>query len=427
MNLNKKHQNVRKGAYSAYAQAYTVSVNPMYFGSVKFFRHLILTVFFGWLGAATVLAVFFGVKCHFLREEINTLSGSDADSSITAAQYISIMNKNGISNEDILEYIRSADSKAFGNAVADALSQQAMAQPEETTAPDIYDEFLIDEDVTSAPETTTVTAEPTLAETTFAEASVSDTDTSHELGEESTAVTAMTEPIATLPAQAPAQPVYTEPSPESTLDGLHVSSAASSGSDNKTVYLTFEQTDTEHIFDLVTILSRQNVCGTFFISDVSSADAAECISLISGTGNSIGILCGAGKSYSTASEYLSDFNAVFTSLCTLTDTKPDVCRIPDNINVSAQVMAEIKSELTQRGFSIINANVAPNCGRSSTWQSIYDDATDGVFLNSLAGSASIVELSSDDGSDNAILTAEDIISGLLSEGYKFKKLDNSIR
>lgn len=78
----------------------------MYFGSVKFFRHLILTVVFGWLGIATVLAVFFAVKCHMLSSEAKD---SSADT-MSVEEYVAQMEQAGISDEEIIGYINSKNA-----------------------------------------------------------------------------------------------------------------------------------------------------------------------------------------------------------------------------------------------------------------------------------------------------------------------------
>lgn len=73
----------------------------MYFGSVKFFKHLILTVFFGWLGAATVLAVFFGIRCHMLTKQAESAQTENG----TMKEYLDMMNDAGYSYDDIRTYI----------------------------------------------------------------------------------------------------------------------------------------------------------------------------------------------------------------------------------------------------------------------------------------------------------------------------------
>ncbi|MGN0637688.1 MAG: hypothetical protein ACI4J0_04910 [Huintestinicola sp.] len=74
----------------------------MYFGSVKFFRHLILTVVFGWIGIATLLAVFFGVKCHKLENE--------EKEPMTIEEHISRMTDEGYTLEEIEAVIRRGSS-----------------------------------------------------------------------------------------------------------------------------------------------------------------------------------------------------------------------------------------------------------------------------------------------------------------------------
>lgn len=95
----------------------------MYFGSVKFFRHLILTVVFGWIGIATLLAVFFGVKCHKLENE--------EKEAMTIEEHISAMTAEGYTLEEIEAVIRRGSSIA---ETEDIIPADAAVFTEETSS-----------------------------------------------------------------------------------------------------------------------------------------------------------------------------------------------------------------------------------------------------------------------------------------------------
>ncbi len=124
----------------------------MYFGSVKFFKHLIYTVFFGWLAVATFLAGFFGIK-YFAEtkktaeaavvETITTEAKTETDPAVTDITDIEdaapeqdstgenivipdgtslekiflILTAKGYSSEDMLNIIRKADKDSFRSFV----------------------------------------------------------------------------------------------------------------------------------------------------------------------------------------------------------------------------------------------------------------------------------------------------------------------
>lgn len=116
----------------------------MYFGSVKFFKHLILTVFFAWLSAATFLALFFGIlyfneknsgdNCvrtdstaavSVQEAEAVKEKTADADGDLSLGQLFDEARKNGYTTEEILAFIEKCDEAAFrsyaeGYALSDA-------------------------------------------------------------------------------------------------------------------------------------------------------------------------------------------------------------------------------------------------------------------------------------------------------------------
>ena len=93
----------------------------MYFGSVKFFKHLIYTVIIGWFAAATFLAVFFGIRFGLEAKKNKELAAaaeavtdvSSEDEDLTLEQYYLRMAADGYTTEDILNFIKENDSAAF--------------------------------------------------------------------------------------------------------------------------------------------------------------------------------------------------------------------------------------------------------------------------------------------------------------------------
>lgn len=135
----------------------------MYFGSVKFFRHLILTVVFGWIGIATLLAVFFGVKCHKLENE--------EKEPMTIEEHISQMTAEGYTLEEIESVIQRgsrlteasevipADADVQTETTASAVSETVSAETE-LTAENTSDISLLYPEMTAVRSGSPVQASP---------------------------------------------------------------------------------------------------------------------------------------------------------------------------------------------------------------------------------------------------------------------------
>lgn len=376
----------------------------MYFGSVKFFRHLILTVVFGWIGIATVLAVYFGIKCHSLSE--NGTEGSEGQTDMTGIEeYMADMNSKGISSEDILNYIRENDNKAFQNVVSDAISVPAMGTAAETEMPSESETAALSETVTEPDFEEPVTDEPEQPANTEAPVSTEQIVT--------------TAPPAVTEQKQESKPTNSDQS--NTYNDMYAD-GVSLMSDSRSVYLTFDNCPSDNIYDIITILKRQNAVATFFISDGELYSYDDQLLWITETGSGLGVLAGVNKSYSTADAYFRDFSSIFNSIYNITGQKPQVCRIPGSMNVSSEVLSEIKAELERRGFEICEGNVLADDENSETWQDLYDSITGGVYRNYVAGTSSVVRLSCGDDDYTTVLTAEDIICDLIQDGYTFRAI-----
>lgn len=330
----------------------------MYFGSVKFFRHLILTVVFGWIGIATLLAVFFGVKCHKLENE--------EKEPMTIEEHISRMTSEGYTLEEIESVIRRGSS----------LTETA--------------EDNIPADVTVYTEAVSAPVGSDASETVPAETEPSAEDNSD------------------LSLLYPEMTV--------TRSGSPLQAAA------KDVFLTFEGDPSPNMADILIILDRQNAHAAFFLSTAEcSADDADTVRLAASRGNSLGVLAGGDKSYSDAQTYLADFHALYSGISEIAGAAPMLYRIPDSAEMTAETRQEIVSELERRGFVYCEYNVASDDrAPDSGWQEIYDRVTSRVFRNKVAEKGSVVLLHGGSGDKNTVYTVEDIISDMTSQGYSFK-------
>lgn len=336
----------------------------MYFGSVKFFRHLILTVVFGWIGIATLLAVFFGIKCHKLE---------NGDRSRTIEEYISEMTAEGYTVEEIEAVLnRGADLGAAEDNVP--------------------------ADVTMPADTEAVVAESSaVSETVPSEtaAESSDADDISSLYPE-LYVTSSGNAV-----QASSNDVFLtfEGDPSPNMGDL---------------LIILDRQNAKAAFFLDT-------------ADVSG-DNADTVRLAAERGNSLGVLAGKDRSYADAKSYLADFSDLFNGISEISGTSPLLYRIPDSADMSAETRQEIITELGARGFVYCEYNVASDdTAPDSGWQEIYDRVTSRVFRNKVAEKGSVVLLHGGSGDTNTVYTVEDIISDMTAKGYSFKAYtDNTV-
>lgn len=435
-------------------------VQNMYFGSVKFFRHLILTVVFGWIGVATVLAVYFGVKCH-------TLDNKSEPRSIE--EYVEQMTADGYSLEEIAAYIDSsrtgendpgipaiatnAENGETGDSDAEGtLPTETIKPPGDfilpSSIPDYYEPAVIGQNGETAAASRTDDTETAQSgddnDVIELEAPPRTEETSSVTEETAAAaqadVTGTEAPV--YPATVPEReelPVYTTTAPPMTdapvrteesisvpiserFTDMYVKNADKKYTPSaKTVFLTFEGEPSENMWDILTILERQRAKGTFFLSSCGTGDDRNIVKYASDCGHTPGILAGSKSSYSGAAEYIEEFAEIYADITAICGSAPRLYRIPDSVKMTTEVRQQVNAELERRGFIYCDYNaVSGDTSPDADWQGVYDTVISNVFMNRLSDKASTVLLHC--GSDLAVLTTEDIITGLYEQGYAFAAL-----
>lgn len=354
-----------------------------YFGSVRFFKHLILTVVFGWIGIATILAVFFGIKCYTMSRETAATAAENA----SLKEHIGKITADGYSAEDILEYIRQNDTYAFESFYSDNVPALVPVQGE--TVPEL----------TEAPVSETAPAAPVESETET-----------------------VTEADAALSENADYTSLYPE------LYAQKSQNRTSPGS--KTVFITFDDGPSVNTYDILFILNRQGIKATFFMSAGKTADCAEQMRAVAEAGHSIGVHSFSHDPdviYRSVEDYLADFYETYKMIYDATGVMPSIYRMPDSENAPDDVKQEIIAEMDRRGFTLFGYN-AESGDRSANkgWQYIYDTVISNTAANTAAGRASIVHFHDSADDYTTVLTAEDVIIGLKEEGYSFAALDNTV-
>ncbi len=347
----------------------------MYFGSVKFFKHLIYTVFFSWIAAATFLAVFFGIKYFKNEEKLVIPKGTSIEHIFLA------MTAQGYSTEDMLPLIESGDEQVFLDYVRSCIEQDPQLAEQLGILP---------------PET----------------------DTETEDGKTEDEGTA-------LPAIAMESP-YMELYPELYAEDP----PAAFKEDTGTVYLTFDDGPSDRTLEILEILGRYDIKATFFFSGGNGEKEQEIMKKVAEAGHAVGVHSISHdyeKVYASVESYLDDFNETYMSIYNATGIKPSIFRFPGGSinNYNRFTYMQIIAEMTRRGFVYYDWNVSgEDAVHGADWTSIYNNIISGIQSNS--ADRAIVLLHDSESKEATVLVLEDIIDKLLNDGYKFDKIDNTV-
>ncbi|MEZ3455633.1 MAG: polysaccharide deacetylase [Oscillospiraceae bacterium] len=345
----------------------------MYFGSVKFFKHLIYTVFFTWIAAATFLAAFFGFKYFTEKKNAEAVAASSFPGDVVIPEGTSVerlflvMASNGYSISEMLDVIESGDKNVFIDYVKDYIAEN----------PDAF----------------------------------SDSDgTSSEAG---AFPVSGSEPYMKLYPE-----LYAENPPEHFKE------------DSGTVYLTFDDGPSDRTSDILEILDRYGIKATFFVCGGEDEKSQQLMRDIVNAGHTIGIHSISHdyeKIYSSVESYLDDFNETYMCVYNATGVKPQIFRFPGGSinNYNRFTYMQIIAEMTRRGFVYYDWNVSgEDAVHGADWTSIYNNIMSGIKSNT--ADRAIVLLHDSQSKENTVLVLEDIIDRLLEDGYKFDKLDNTV-
>ena len=351
----------------------------MYFGSVRFFKHLILTVVFGWIAVATFLAVFFGIKysveakkaaevsANYEEEHYNSIP-EDASFETLFLIMTAQMSAKGYSTEDILAFIKENEPEAWSSFVGEYISENSGNVPEAGGQ------------------------------------TISEPVTSEDISAEYTKLY---------------PDLYAESYPESFKD------------DNGTIYLTFDDGPSKNTMDILYILKRYDITATFFFNGGTDETTMERMKAVADAGHSIGVHSVSHdyeKVYESVESYLDDFYNTYTCIYEATGIKPQIFRFPGGSinNYNRFVYMQIIAEMTRRGFVYYDWNVSgEDAVHGATWTSIYNNVMTGIQNNS--SDRAIVLLHDADDKYATVTVLEDVIDALLKDGYSFGQIDPSVK
>lgn len=226
------------------------------------------------------------------------------------------------------------------------------------------------------------------------------------------------------PTSNPENPSYMSKYPD-----MYVTAPANYVSDNKTVYLTFDDGPSKNISSVLWILRQHGVKATFFVSPGQYGDEAEArLKSIAADGHAIGLHSYAHeyeKIYASVDAFLDDFYDTWMLVYNATGIKTEIFRFPggSNTTYNEDTREDIIAEMTRRGFRYYDWNVQSNDILGYNWSQMWNTILTGVGSVSNAGNHAIVLFH--DRSDGAVNVLDDIIAKLQQEGYKFDKINDN--
>jgi len=203
---------------------------------------------------------------------------------------------------------------------------------------------------------------------------------------------------------------------------------ASFGSEEKLVYLTFDDGPSQRTLEILDTLDKYNIKATFFVVYNASEDSDEIYKEIVKRGHTIAVhsYCHEyRKIYNSVDDYLDDFYKMFKYIYDTTGVKPEIFRFPGgSINAyNSDNYQEIIAEMIRRGFTYHDWNVvAGDTVKGATKDIVYNNVIDG-----LKDYKKVVVLMHD--SVEKRETTESlfkIIETFQNKGFSFDKLDGTI-
>lgn len=355
--------------------------NKLYFGSVRFFKHLIITVLLAMIIVPTVLAIVFGVQNDQKGKQVEQLEAENASMSVlveqftgnkelTAGQLYRISQDLGVSSEELVNIIYSNDKAAFSDVIAGWTANNS--------APDTTD----DDDF----EATNTDADTVTDDVNAAMNNISNDEPSP----------------------------YAELYPELYVQTQSVRYV----SDDNCIYLTFDDGPSEYTLELLDILDRHDIKATFFVIPEDTEESFTLMKEIVSRGHAIGIHTYShdyNEIYSSVKSYLADFSAARELIYKATGIECTLYRFPGGSKNSynSETGAAIINEMNRRGFVYFDWNVDSEDAVGANWTTMYYNV-----LNEVAGVDRAVILMHD-GIYNTTLVLEDIINALTADARDF--------
>ena len=367
----------------------------MYLGSVKFFRHLILTGIALMIIIPLAAAVIATVRNNVLEKEINKLKETvsaygefNEREELSSADFYALMERLGIKKEEFFAllyeknpYILSVLDNYTNEQAPDKAPEDRKAKP----SPKTPGGAMLRE---SAPPDTRIPVRESSSEYTGLYLDLYVEDYAYEAGRR-----------------------YWD--------------------DKGYIYLTFDDGPSKHTLLILNYLRMHNVPATFFV--IPNENSSLLLNTILKNGHVIGVHSASHnyqEIYSSVEAFLADFKKAYDLIYKQTGIKPEIFRFPGGSKNGSyhEIKKEIVMEMTRRGFVYFDWNVDSRDYADADWTQMYNTVLNEVAENTARGHRSIVLMHDRPGGMNTVLVVEDIIVELLKNPmYKFGKLDRSVK
>lgn len=195
-----------------------------------------------------------------------------------------------------------------------------------------------------------------------------------------------------------------------------------------TVYLTFDDGPSDNTYSILSYLEQYNVKATFFVVPNRSEGCYAKLKAIAAAGHSIGVHSASHvykDIYSSVEAYLDDFHEAWDIIYNATGIKTEIFRFPGgSVNdFNTETRDKIIQEMTRRGFRYYDWNVESGDVDGATWTDMYNSIPSDI-ANCYR---SIVLMHDSNSTPNTVLVLGDVLHVLVSDGYKFDKINNDTR
>ena len=391
----------------------------LYFGSVRFFKHVIVVVTIILIVVPCVICFVLGSQLKTadeenekLRAEIGSRRIEEYETSCDADELFRLYKDSLDDKQGFLKLVYEDDADGYA-----AAADEGKAKAEESAAAAPASDKTEGED-----------AVPTMAESAdetenSGEAeSTSDAETT-EAPEQEPEFTHTGEPDGTSGVTAAYEMMY----PDLYAD---VPENIVYNSDMDYVYLTFDDGPSKYTDSILNYLTMYDLKATFFVVPAGSAESNARLKRIADAGHTIGIHTASheyNKIYESVEAYLDDFKLAYDRVYEATGIKCKLFRFPGgSINdYNESIRDDLIAEMTRRGFIYFDWNVDSSDALGATWTEMYNNVTS----QTKACNRAVILMHDYNGGYNTILVLEDIIRWLISNerGYKLDKLTEFVK
>lgn len=371
----------------------------MYFGSVKFFKHLIITIIVLAILIPTGLCVYLGIQNSQKADRITDLEAQISDFRLENSSAFD-------TPEALFELYKAVEDK---EAFLKLISQ--------------YDSVLYEKFVKSLPALSEGITADTVASTTTVPPVTDDTEEQDTQTSAATTTTAETTPaFTTTSSSQPTDGTYSSLYPELYCSAT---SGVTYNEDRDYVYFTFDDGPSQYTDSILYYLDKYNIKATFFVVPDNSEECARRMKKIVDAGHTIGVHSATHdykQIYADVEAFLTDFKICYDRIYEATGVKASLFRFPGgSINdFNEETRNAIIAEMTRRGFVYFDWNVDSNDAGGADWTEMYVGVLDQISNTNRA----VVLMHDRDDRYNTVLVLEDIIKALLADerGYKLDRL-----